>query len=133
MDNREPFIYKTADFGQTWKKVSDGLPGKHPLAYVKSVAESPNRKGLLFAGTGHGFYYSLDDGGHWTGLQEGLPPAPVSWIATQKSYHDVVVSTYGRGLYALDDVSPLEQMAAELEELNRVSVAALAGFEDGRR
>ena len=116
MDNREPFIYKTADFGQTWKKVSDGLPGKHALAYVKSVAESPNRKGLLFAGTGHGFYYSLDDGGHWTGLQEGLPRAPVSWIATQKAYHDVVVSTYGRGLYALDDVSPLEQMSAEKSE-----------------
>jgi photosystem II stability/assembly factor-like uncharacterized protein len=113
MDNRDPFIYKTADFGQTWKKLSDGLPAGHPLAYVRSVAESPNRKGLLFAGTGHGFYYSLDDGAHWTELQTGLPRAPVSWIATQKAYHDVVVSTYGRGLYVLDDVSPLEQMAAD--------------------
>ncbi len=113
MDNRDPFIYKTADFGQTWKKISDGLPAKHPLAYVKSFAESPNRRGLLFAGTGHAFFYSLDDGAHWTQLQNGLPPAPVSWIATQKAYHDVVVSTYGRGLYVLDDVSALEQMAAE--------------------
>jgi photosystem II stability/assembly factor-like uncharacterized protein len=112
VDNRDPFIYKTADFGQTWKKISDGLPAKHPLAYVRSVAESPNQKGLLFAGTGHAFYYSLDDGGAWTPLQTGLPPAPVTWIATQKAYHDVVVSTYGRGLYVLDDVSPLEQMAA---------------------
>ncbi len=112
MDNRDPFIYKTADFGKTWKKISDGLPAKHPLAYVRSFAESPNQKGLLFAGTGHGFYYSLDDGARWTQLQTGLPPAPVTWIATQKAYHDVVVSTYGRGLYVLDDVSPLEQMAA---------------------
>jgi photosystem II stability/assembly factor-like uncharacterized protein len=113
MDNRDPFIYKTTDFGQTWKKLSDGLPARHPLAYVRSVAESPNRRGLLFAGTGHGFYYSLDDGAHWTELKAGLPPAPVTWIATQKAYHDVVVSTYGRGLYVLDDVSPLEQMAAD--------------------
>ncbi len=113
MDNRDPFIYKTTDFGQTWKKLSDGLPARHPLAYVRSVAESPNRKGLLFAGTGHGFYYSLDDGAHWTELQTGLPRAPVTWIATQKAYHDVVVSTYGRGIYVLDDVSPLEQMAAD--------------------
>jgi photosystem II stability/assembly factor-like uncharacterized protein len=116
MDNRDPFIFKTTDFGQTWKKLSDGLPTGHPLAYVRSVAESPNRKGLLFAGTGHGFYYSLDDGAHWTELQTGLPRAPVSWIATQKAYHDVVVSTYGRGLYVLDDVSPLEQMAADVSE-----------------
>jgi hypothetical protein len=113
MDNRDPFIYKTADYGQTWKKISDGLPAKHPLAYVRTFAESPNRKGLLFAGTGHALFYSLDDGAHWTQLQNGLPPAPVSWIATQKAYHDVIVSTYGRGLYVLDDVSPLEQMAAE--------------------
>jgi len=113
MDNRDPFIYKTTDFGQTWKKISDGLPARHPLAYVRTVAESPNRKGLLFAGTGHGFYYSLDDGAHWTELQTGLPRAPVTWIATQKAFHDVVVSTYGRGIYVLDDVTPLEQMAAE--------------------
>ena len=116
MDNRNPFIYKTTDFGQSWKKLSDGLPAGHPLAYVRTVAESPNRKGLLFAGTGHGFYYSLDDGAHWTELQTGLPRAPVTWIATQKAYHDVVVSTYGRGLYVLDDVSPLEQMAADASE-----------------
>ncbi len=113
MDNRDPFIYETTDYGQTWRKLSDRLPNGNPLDYVRSVAESPNRRGLLFAGTGHGFYYSLDDGAHWTGLQGGLPPSPVTWIATQKAYHDVVVSTYGRGLYVLDDVSPLEQMVAD--------------------
>jgi photosystem II stability/assembly factor-like uncharacterized protein len=116
MDIRDPFVYKTTDFGQTWKKISDGLPAKHPLAYVRSIAESPTQKGLLFAGTGHGFYYSLDDGAAWTQLQAGLPPAPVTWVATQKAYHDVVVSTYGRGLYVLDDVSALEQMAASRNE-----------------
>ena len=68
---------------------------------------------MLFAGTGHGFYYSADDGGHWTGLSAGLPPAPVSWVTVQKQFHDVVVSTYGRGLYILDDITPLEQSGAQ--------------------
>ena len=63
-----------------------------------SVAENPNQKGMLFAGTGHAFYYSLDDGADWTNFKDGLPRAPVTWIVVQKNYHDVVVSTYGRGL-----------------------------------
>src|SRR5450759_3496615 len=96
MDNREPFIYKTTDFGQTWKKISDALPAKHPLAYAMSITENPNRRSMLFAGTGHGFYYSLDDGARWTQLEEGLPAAPVTWIVVPKLWHDVVISTYGR-------------------------------------
>jgi len=109
MDNREPFVYKTTDFGQTWKKISDGLPGRHPLAYAMSIAENPNRRGMLFAGTGHGFYYSLDDGARWTQLKDGLPAAPVTWIVVPKLWHDVVVSTYGRGLFILSDITTLEQ------------------------
>jgi photosystem II stability/assembly factor-like uncharacterized protein len=109
MDNREPFIYKTTDFGRSWTKISDGLPKGHPLAYVLSIAENPNRQGMLFAGTGSGFFYTLDDGRTWTRLQEGLPAAPVSWIEVQARYHDVVVSTYGRGLYVLADITRLEQ------------------------
>jgi photosystem II stability/assembly factor-like uncharacterized protein len=111
MDKREPFIFKTSDFGATWTRVNGDLPNKSPLSYVKSVAEDPNRKGLIFAGTGHAFYYSQDDGAHWTELSAGLPHAPVSWIVVQKHFHDVVVSTYGRGLYILDDITPLEQAA----------------------
>jgi photosystem II stability/assembly factor-like uncharacterized protein len=109
MENRDPFIYKTTDFGRTWTRLSDGLPKGHPLSYVLSVAENPNRKGMLFAGTGHGFFYSLDDGRTWTELKDGLPAAPVTWIEVQPQYHDVVVSTYGRGLYLLRDITRLEQ------------------------
>ena len=68
---------KTADFGQTWTKISDALP-KGPLAYARVITENPNRKGMLFAGTGNALFYSLDDGGHWTNLQTGLPHSPVS-------------------------------------------------------
>jgi photosystem II stability/assembly factor-like uncharacterized protein len=111
-DDRNPYIYRTNDYGQTWTKISDGLP-QHQLSYVRCVTEDPNQKGLLFAGTGNGLYYSLDDGRHWTALQTGLPHAPVSWVVVQKQYHDLVVSTYGRGFYILDDISLLEQMAAQ--------------------
>ncbi|HMD06403.1 MAG TPA: hypothetical protein VKH63_02645 [Candidatus Acidoferrum sp.] len=110
MDNRDPFIYETTDFGKTWKPISSNLP-KHPLAYVRTIAEDPNCAGLLFAGTGNGLYYSLDDGGHWTALQAGLPHAPVTWAVVQKEFHDLVISTYGRGLYIFDDITPLEQLA----------------------
>jgi len=111
MDSREPYIFKTADYGATWTRVNGDLPNQHPLSYVKAVAENPNRRGMLFAGTGHGFYYSMDDGAHWTEVSAGLPRAPVTWVVVQKQFHDVVVSTYGRGLYVLDDITPLEQAA----------------------
>lgn len=110
VDNRDPYIYKTGDFGRTWKRIDSDLP-KHELSYVRRIAEDPNCKGLLFAGTGNGFFYSLDDGGHWTGLDAGLPHAVVSWIVIQEEFHDLVLSTYGRGIYILDDITPLEQMA----------------------
>ena len=110
MDNRDPFIYKTTDMGKTWKLITGNLP-KHSLSYVRTIAEDPNCAGLLFAGTGNGLYYSLDDGAHWTALDSGLPHSPVSWAVVQKEFHDLVISTYGRGLYILDDITPLEQMA----------------------
>jgi photosystem II stability/assembly factor-like uncharacterized protein len=115
VDNRDPFIYKTADFGKTWTRIVEGLP-RHPLAYVRSIAEDPNCKGLLFAGTGNGIYYSLDDGGHWTALNAELPHAPVTWLVVQKQFRDLVISTYGRGLYVLDDISPLEQLAQKASD-----------------
>jgi len=111
VDNRDPYIYRTTDFGKTWTKISGNLP-KGPLAYVRNVSEDPNCGGLLFAGTGNALYYSLNDGETWRQLKNGLPPAPVTWTVVQKRFHDLVVSTYGRGFYILDDISPLEQMAA---------------------
>jgi len=116
MDNRDPYIYKTSDFGKTWTKISEGLP-KHPLGYVRTIAEDPNQKGLLFAGTGNGLYYSLDDGAHWAAFAAGLPHAPVTWAVVQKQFHDLVVSTYGRGIYILDDITPLEQMAQKAADV----------------
>jgi photosystem II stability/assembly factor-like uncharacterized protein len=115
VDNRDPYIYKTTDLGKTWKLISGNLP-KHALSYVRTVAEDPNCAGLLFAGTGNDLFYSLDDGGHWTALDTGLPHAPVTWAVVQKDFHDLVISTYGRGIYILDDITPLEQMAKNHSE-----------------
>ncbi|HXR98673.1 MAG TPA: hypothetical protein VN709_12600 [Terriglobales bacterium] len=108
----KPYLLKTTDFGATWRSVVGDLPASNPLDYTLSITENPNRKGMLFAGTAHAFYYSLDDGAHWTHFSAGLPPAPVSWITVEKRFHDVVISTYGRGLYILPDITLLEQTGA---------------------
>ena len=97
-----------------------------------SIAENPNRRGMLFAGTGHAFYYSLDDGGHWTQFKAGLPAAPVSWIAVQKDTHDVVISTYGRGLFLLKDITRLEQQDQVPADAAAFLYAPHAGFRQAR-
>jgi len=112
MDNRDPWVYKTSDYGKTWTKISSNLPAG-PLAYARVIAENPNQKGMLFVGTGNALYYSLNDGGNWKQLQQGLPAAPVSWVVVQKQFHDLVLSTYGRGFYIMEDITPLEQGVME--------------------
>jgi hypothetical protein len=109
MDDRKPYIYKTTDFGATWKKITGNIPTGHPLDYILSMSGNPNKKGMLFAGSARAFYYSFDDGGTWTRFKEGLPPAPVSWITVEPRFHDVVISTYGRGLFILPNITLLEQ------------------------
>jgi photosystem II stability/assembly factor-like uncharacterized protein len=112
VDNRDPYLYKTTDFGRTWKRIDGGLP-RHALSYVRTVVDDPNARGLLFVGTGNALHYSLDDGAHWKALEAGLPHSPVSWAVVQPDFHDLVVSTYGRGIWVLEDLTPLEARAAQ--------------------
>jgi photosystem II stability/assembly factor-like uncharacterized protein len=109
VDNRDPFLAKTTDFGQTWTRIDATLPKGHPLDYTLAIAENPNRKGMLFAGTGHGFFYSRNDGQGWTQFKDKLPAAPVNWIEVPKNAPEVAVATYGRGLWILRDLWQLEQ------------------------
>ena len=132
MDDRKPYIFKTTDFGKTWKSITGDLPNDHPLSYAMSVAENPNRKGMLFAGTGHAFYYSLDDGAHWTQFKDGLPAAPVTWIVVAKANHDVVLSTYGRGLYVMHDITTLEQADKVAADADVVLYEPTSGFREAR-
>ena len=109
VDQRDPYLFKTADYGQTWTRLDGGLPKGHPLDYTLSIAENPRRRGMLFAGTGHAFFYSLDDGKSWTRFKDKLPAAPVTWIEVPKNAAEVAVATYGRGLWVLRDIWQLEQ------------------------
>jgi photosystem II stability/assembly factor-like uncharacterized protein len=113
MDNRDPFVYKTTDYGKTWTKITNGIPHS-PLSYAHCVREDPFRPGLLYLGTENALYVSFDDGANWRPLQSGLPHAPVYWIAVQKRFHDLAIATYGRGFWILDDLTPIEQMTPEV-------------------
>ncbi len=111
MANFDPYIFKTTDFGKTWKKISDGIP-KSILSFVHVVKEDPKQKGLLYAGTDNSVYFSPNDGGNWIKLQNNMPPAPVYWLTIQEEFGDLVVATYGRGYYIMDDVSPIRQFSS---------------------
>jgi photosystem II stability/assembly factor-like uncharacterized protein len=109
VNNRDPFIYKTNDFGKTWKLITNGIPHSM-LSYAHCVREDPVRQGLLYVGTENGLYVSFDDGEKWEPLQSNLPPAPVYWMVVQEHFNDLVVGTYGRGFWILDDLTPVQQM-----------------------
>ncbi len=104
-----PHIYRTHDFGKTWTEVASGIPDG---AYVRAVREDPLRKGLLFAGTELGVYFSLDDGDHWQPLQLNMPVVPVHDLVIKDS--DLVVATHGRSFWILDDISPLRQLNSQV-------------------
>ena len=113
VNNRDPFIYKTTDFGRTWRLLVTGIP-KSPLSYVHVVREDPMRRGLLYAGTENGVYVSFTDGERWQPLQNNLAHAPVYWITVQEHFSDLVIATYGRGFWILDDITPLRTLGADI-------------------
>ena len=108
LDDFSPYIFRTHDLGKTWTKITAGIP---PNDYVHSVREDPTRKGLLYAGTQHGFYVSYDDGDHWQSLSLNLPDVQVSDIWVEAN--SIAIATHGRSFYILDDVAPLRQAGME--------------------
>ena len=113
MNNRDPFVYKTNDYGATWKSITNGIP-KSMLSYAKVIQEDPIRRGLLFLGTENAIYVSFDDGAQWAPLQNDLPQVPVSGIVVQEHFSDLVISTYGRGFWIMDDITPLRQLTPQV-------------------
>jgi len=109
MDDRAPYIWKTDDYGKTWKKITKGVPSDD---YVHTVREDITRPGLLYAGTEHGIYLSFNNGESWQSLQLNLPDTQVAdLVVTEK---DIVIGTHGRSIYVLDDVAPVRQYDASI-------------------
>jgi photosystem II stability/assembly factor-like uncharacterized protein len=109
MNNRDPFVYRTTDWGKTWKSISSDIP-KTTLSYAHWIHEDPVRKGLLYLGVENALYVSFNDGQNWIPLQNNLPHAPVHHMVVQKNFNDLVLATYGRGFWILDDITPLQQL-----------------------
>ena len=107
VDDRTPYLYRTRDYGATWQPITNGIPA--PL-FLRAVREDPQTKGLLFAGTEFGIYVSFDDGDHWQSLQLNLPVTAVRDLTIHGD--DLVIATYGRSFWILDNITPLRQVEA---------------------
>ncbi|MEH6761733.1 MAG: glycosyl hydrolase [Maribacter arcticus] len=108
MGDFNPYVYKTEDYGLSWKLISSTVPKSvHSFAHV--IKEDPKREGMLYLGVDNGLYISYDDGVSWMRLRNNLPPSPVYWLEIQERFDDLVVGTYGRGYYILDNVAPLRE------------------------
>src|SRR5262249_4445080 len=106
-----PYLFKTTDYGKTWKLIVAGIKPDH---FTRVVRADPKRPGLLYAGTESGMYISCDDGGRWQPFQLNLPIVPIADLATKDN--DLVVATRGRSFWVLDDLPVLHQLRPELAE-----------------
>jgi len=109
LGNTDPYVYKTEDYGQSWRSLSVGIP-RSVFSYAHVVREDPTRPGLLYLGTENSVFLSYDDGSSWLPLQGDLPHAPAYWLTVQGHFNDLVIGTYGRGFWILDDITALQQM-----------------------
>jgi photosystem II stability/assembly factor-like uncharacterized protein len=107
----EPYIYETDDYGTTWKRLSDGKNGIPMDWPTRVVREDPVREGLLYAGTEFGMFISYDNGSHWQHFDLNVPAMPITDIKIH--HNDLVVSTQGRSIWILDDITPLQQFGAQ--------------------
>ncbi len=113
------YLYKTSDYGTHWESIVGNVPQSvHSFAHV--LKEDPKKKGMLYLGLDNSLLISIDDGLHWMPLKNNLPPAPIYWLEVQENFDDLVVSTYGRGYYILDDLSALRQFNPDLKESPQV-------------
>ncbi|MFK5890745.1 MAG: glycosyl hydrolase [Flavobacteriaceae bacterium] len=104
VDDRQPYVFKTHDYGKTWTKITNGIADGH---FARAIREDTVREGLLFLATEHGVYFSLNDGELWQSLQLNLPDTPVRDLVIKDN--DVVLGTHGRGFWILDNIQPLRQ------------------------
>ena len=104
LNDQKPYLYRTRDYGATWQLITDGIA---PSAFLRAVREDPQTKVLLFAETELGIYVSFDDGDHWRSLQSNLPVTSIRDLMIHGE--DLVVATFGRSFWILDNITPLRQ------------------------
>jgi photosystem II stability/assembly factor-like uncharacterized protein len=109
----QPYIYKTNDYGATWTRLTDGKNGIPADWPTRVVREDPDREGLLYAGTEFGMFISFDHGGRWQPFQLNLPNVPITDIKVHRK--DLVVSTQGRAIWILDNLTSLHQLSSQLK------------------
>jgi photosystem II stability/assembly factor-like uncharacterized protein len=115
LDDMHPHIFRTHDGGRTWTEIVTGMDGAGP---ANAVREDPKKKGLLYASTETGVWFSLDDGDHWQSLRLNLPASSVRDLIVKDD--DIAVATHGRGFWILDDITPLRQLSARTLEQDAV-------------
>ena len=108
VDDRQPYVFKTSDYGKTWTKIITGIKDGH---FARAIREDHQKEGLLFLATEHGVYVSFDDGDNWKSLQLNLPDTPIRDLVIKND--DVVLGSHGRGFWILDDIGPLRQMTID--------------------
>ncbi len=114
------YVYRTHDGGKTWTRIVNGLPlDERTGSQVHVIREDPKQKGLLFIGTETTVYVSFDDGDHWQTLRQNLPSTSIRDMVfhTNDNMNDLVICTYGRGFWVLDDMSPLREVAAKAQAI----------------
>ncbi len=112
LDDYQPYLYKTSDYGQTWSTISGSFPDGE---ITRVIREDPVCPGLIYVGTETGVYISLDDGVSWRRLQNSLPVVPVYDLKIKDG--DLVAGTHGRSFWILDDLTPLRQLTEETAQV----------------
>jgi hypothetical protein len=108
------YVFKTTDFGKSWNRLSINIPASNSN-FVNQIKEDPAKEGLLWLGTDKSLYFSPDDGKNWIHLKNDLPPVPIYGIEIQKNFKDLVLATYGRGIYILDDITPIREFSEQIQ------------------
>ena len=114
MGDFSPYVYKSTNYGESWIKITTGIE-RSPLSYCRMIKEDPVNPNLLYLGTENALYFSLDKGASWQPLMTNLPSSPMYWMDIPEHFNDLVVGTYGRGVWILDDLTPLQQYTAEVQ------------------
>ena len=104
-----PYIYKTEDYGKSWKQITNGIGTED---FTRALIADPNRKGLIYAGTERGVYISFDDGANWQKFQLNLPIVPITDMAIKNN--NLIVATQGRSFWMIDDLTPIHQLTKSL-------------------